>query len=130
MIKDPQQEVFTSLLVKLKSELDCPVYDGVLPPKGTPYPFVYLGISDTFDRQLKGTVVCTVNQTIHIYTDDLSQRGLFSELCLKVKQIIRGLTRTENYGVSVMNLEQHILLDNTTSTPLLHANIQVNYHCS
>ena len=38
---DPQQELFSELLVKIK-ELGYDVYDGFLPPEGTPYPFIYL----------------------------------------------------------------------------------------
>ena len=41
---DPQQELFTELLTEIKA-LGCDVYDGFLPPDGTPYPFVYLADS-------------------------------------------------------------------------------------
>ena len=37
---DPQQELFTKLLTEIKAlELGYDVYDGFLPPDGTPYPF-------------------------------------------------------------------------------------------
>ena len=41
---DPQQELFTELLLKLK-ELGYDVYDTFLPPEDTPYPFIYLADS-------------------------------------------------------------------------------------
>lgn len=41
---DPQQELFTKLLTEIKA-LGYDVYDGFLPPDGTPYPFVYLADS-------------------------------------------------------------------------------------
>ena len=43
---DPQQELFTRLVVDLTAygkEKGIGVYDSILPPEGTPYPFIYLG---------------------------------------------------------------------------------------
>lgn len=40
---DPQQELFTALLLKLKEKYEdtgIGVYDTFLPPDGTPYPFI------------------------------------------------------------------------------------------
>lgn len=45
---DPQQELFAELLQKIK-EWGYDVYDGALPPKDTPYPFVYLADSQQID---------------------------------------------------------------------------------
>lgn len=45
---DPQQELFTALLLKLKEKYEdtgIGVYDTFLPPDGTPYPFIYLADS-------------------------------------------------------------------------------------
>ena len=39
---DPQQELFSYLLVTLKKEYQDMVFDGFMPPEGTPYPFIYL----------------------------------------------------------------------------------------
>lgn len=40
---DPQQELFTALLEKLRDEFgEDKVFDGFLPPENTPYPFIYL----------------------------------------------------------------------------------------
>ena len=40
---DPQQEIFTELLLKIKA-LGYDVFDGELPPENTPYPLYILGI--------------------------------------------------------------------------------------
>ncbi len=37
------QELYTALLLKLRSLWPDSVFDGDLPPEGTPYPFVHLG---------------------------------------------------------------------------------------
>ena len=56
---DPQQELFTVLLLKLKEKYQdtgIGVYDTFLPPDKTPYPFVYLADSIQDDQANKTTV--------------------------------------------------------------------------
>lgn len=53
---DPQQEIFTELLLRIK-ELGYDVFDGELPPANTPYPFVYLGDMQQTDRNTKSEVI-------------------------------------------------------------------------
>ena len=56
---DPQQELFTVLLLKLKEKYQdtgIGVYDTFLPPDKTPYPFVYLADSTQDDQANKTTV--------------------------------------------------------------------------
>jgi len=62
---DPQQELFAELLQKIK-EWGYDVYDGALPPKDTPYPFVYLADSQQIDDANKTAVFGSVYQTIHV----------------------------------------------------------------
>lgn len=50
---DPQQELFSALLLELKKQYPDGVYDTFLPPEGTPYPFIYLADSDLNDRPTK-----------------------------------------------------------------------------
>ena len=50
---DPQQELFTALLLQLKEAFPGKVYDGFLPPEDTPYPFVYLADSQLIDTEMK-----------------------------------------------------------------------------
>lgn len=59
---DPQQELFTKLLTEIKV-LGYDVYDGFLPPDGTPYPFVYLADSQQTDDANKTAVFGNVYQT-------------------------------------------------------------------
>ena len=72
---DPQQELFSALLLELKKQYPDSVYDTFLPPEGTPYPFIYLADSDLNDRANKTAVFGTVSQTIHVWHDNPRQRG-------------------------------------------------------
>ena len=53
---DPQQEIFSALLIALKEKYKntgIGVYDTFLPPEGTAYPFVYLGATTQSDQNTK-----------------------------------------------------------------------------
>ena len=56
---DPQQELFTALLIAAR-EQGYDVYDGALPPEDTPYPFVYLADSRQADAETKDAVIGSV----------------------------------------------------------------------
>lgn len=56
---DPQQELFSELLMQLKKE-EYAVYDGFMPPEGTAYPFVYLADNQQTDNRYKNAVIGSV----------------------------------------------------------------------
>ena len=126
---DPQQELFTELLKKLK-EQGYDVYDGELPPDGTPYPFIYLADSQQIDSANKSAVFGFVYQTIHVWSDTPRKRGTVSALLLKVKEICRRLEHTSNFSWMVENVSQRILTDTTTKQPLLHGILEVEFRFS
>lgn len=64
---DPQQELFTAVLVELRKRYPDQVYDTFLPPEGTPYPFVYLADNQQVDVQNKTAIFGNVSQTIHVW---------------------------------------------------------------
>ena len=74
---DPQQELFTELLLKLK-DLEYDVYDTFLPPEGTLYPFIFIADSQQTDTQTKSAVMGNVYQTIHVWHNNPRQRGTVS----------------------------------------------------
>lgn len=123
---DPQQELFTELLLKIK-ELGYDVYDGYLPPEGTPYPFVYLADSQQTDTANKTAVFGRVYQTIHVWSNTPKNRGTMSGMLLNIKNVCRGMSRTKNFAWDVRNMEQRILPDNTTKKPLLHGVLEVEF---
>lgn len=126
---DPQQELFSELLLKMK-ELGYDVYDTFLPPKGTPYPFIYLADSQQTDTPNKTAVFGNVSQTIHIWHNNPRQRGTVSKMLLDIKKICYKLEHTENFAWMVLDVNQRILSDNTTKTPLLHGLLEVEFKFS
>ena len=126
---DPQQELFTELLLKLK-ELGYDVYDTFLPPEGTPYPFVYLADGQQTDDANKTAVFGNVYQTIHVWHNNPRQRGTVSKMLLDIKKICYRLEHTENFAWMIQHVNQRILPDNTTKTPLLHGLLEVEFKFS
>ena len=126
---DPQQELFSELLLKMK-ELGYDVYDTFLPSKGTPYPFIYLADSQHTDTPNKTAVFGNVSQTIHIWHNNPRQRGTVSKMLLDIKKVCYQLKHTENFAWMVRDMNQRILSDNTTKTPLLHGLLEVEFKFS
>lgn len=126
---DPQQELFTALIVMIKG-LGYDVYDGALPPENTPYPFVYLADSQLTDESNKTAVFGTVTQTIHVWSNDVKHRGDLSKMLLSVKTGCRRLEHTNNFAWMLSNVTQRVINDTTTTTPLLHGVIEVEYKFS
>ena len=126
---DPQQELFTELLLKLK-DLGYGVYDTFLPPKDTPYPLIYLADNQQTDTKTKSALTGNVFQTIHVWHNNPKQRGTVSQILLDIKKICYMLEHTENFGWFVVNMNQRILPDNTTKTPLLHGVLEVEFKFS
>lgn len=126
---DPQQELFTELLLRIKAA-GYDVYDGSLPPEGTPYPFIYLGDSQQMDKANKSAVFGSVHQTIHVWSNTPRNRGTISKTLLSIKQICRRIEHTKNFAWEVQNMSQRILPDNTTKTPLLHGILEAEFKFS
>ena len=53
---DPQQELFTEIRDILNRMYDGRVYDGFMPPEGTPYPFIYIADTRQDDVASKGAI--------------------------------------------------------------------------
>lgn len=124
---DPQQELFSTLLTELKNT-GYDVYDGFLPPKNTPYPFIYLADSTQIDEENKSAVFGRVKQTIHVWHNSPKQRGTVSKMLLDAKSICRKLEKTNNFSWFVRDVNQRILSDNTTKQPLLHGILSVEFY--
>ena len=120
---DAQQEYFTALKIGLEAK-GYAVYDGVLPPESTPYPFIYLGDFRQDERGLKAALTGTVYPTIHVWHNNPRQRGTVSKMLLDVKSVCRGITHTDNFAWMVRNVNNRIVPDNTTKTPLLHGVVE------
>ena len=118
-VLDPQQELFIALKLEIE-KLSYAVYDGALPPADTPYPFVYLGDFRKLDTVYKNAVSGTVYPVIHVWHNNIKQRGTVSKMLLNIKAVLYGLKRTNNYSWLIKNVNTQIISDDTTNTPLLH----------
>lgn len=124
---DPQQELFTDLLVRIKN-LGYDVYDGSMPPESTSYPFVYIADSQLVDdRRYKDAVFGTVFQTVHIWHNNPRKRGIVSAMLLAVKDEARKIEYTGRFYWELRNVTQRILTDDSTDRTLLHAVLELEY---
>lgn len=121
---DAQQELFTAYKLGIEAK-GYAVYDGVLPPEGTPYPFVYIGDFRQADKEHKNAVTGTVYPTIHVWHNNTRQRGTVSRMLADIKAVCRSITHTRNFAWVIRNVNSQIIPDNTTRTPLLHGIVEL-----
>jgi len=123
---DPQQELFSALLVGLNG-LGYSVFDGALPPDGTPYPFIYLADSHQVDETNKSAIFGRVYQTIHVWHSSPTKRGTVSAMLGTIKAFCRALEYTTSFRWDMKNPDQRILTDTTTDSPLMHGVLSVEF---
>ena len=120
---DPQQEIFIIYENTLK-QMGYDVYDGSLPPENTPYPFIYLGAFSQSDVMHKNAVTGFVYPTIHVWHNNIDQRGTVSKILFDIKKVIYQTEKTTNYEWIIQSLDERIISDTTTTTPLLHGVVE------
>lgn len=123
---DPQQEIFSRVRLDIKAQGKA-VFDGFLPPKDTPYPFVYMGECRQSDETTKGTTIGRVYMTIHVWHDDPHKRGTVSAMLAEIKAACRVIKRTDNFAWTIRGMSSNIIPDNTTTPPLAHGYINVEW---
>ena len=80
---DPQQELFSAVLMALKEkykDTGVGVYDTILPPKDTPYPFIYLADCSESDQATKNEIIGETNLTLKVWHDNIRQDSLCRSL--------------------------------------------------
>lgn len=122
---DAQQELFTKIKLELEA-LGYSVYDGMLPPDDTPYPFIYLGEFRQTDNATKTDLIGEVHGTVHAWHNNPKQRGTVSKMLLAVKMVCRSIEYTENHSFILTNAQSNIMPDNSIKTPLLHGIVDVD----
>jgi len=130
---DPQQELFSALRKAFVEEFgEGNIYDAVMPPENTPYPFVYLADAIQTDMDLKGAVMGEVSITVHVWHDDPKARGTVSDMMLRIKKRAREIEITKDRSWMIRNnlTSQRIIADTTTKAPLLHGIVSLNYFFS
>lgn len=128
---DSQQELFSTLLVQLKKELKSKgvsVYDTFLPCEGTPYPYVYIGSSQLVDDYGNKTMILgNITQVVDVWHNNPRKRGELSEIMQTIKKVARKINHTNNFAFMIQNIDQRILPDTSTSTPLLHGVLELDF---
>jgi hypothetical protein len=129
-MSDPQQEIYTALLVALRDGVT-PVYDGFLPPQGTPYPFIYMGDVAAGIVRKKSGETGTVKQTVHVWHSNPHKRGSVSAILMDIKRAADRIKETPGgYGWDIVDVSEEILPDTTTATPLLHGVVTLTFSYS
>lgn len=126
---DPQQEIFSALLVRLR-EAGYTVYDGTLPPEAASYPFIYMAESQQVDTPHKSGAFGTVYQTVDIWHNQPEQRGTVSSMLLAAKHAAGNIENTQSYGWYLAGVDQRIQPDTTTKQPLLRGILELEFRFS
>lgn len=124
----PQQELFSALRVELEKTLPGRVYDGQMPPEGTEYPFVFLG--NTTEKEgfyIKGAFFGVATIAVHVWTNNVRARGDLSSVLFAIRRLGHKVEETKNYGWCVSGADEDIVPDNTTSEPLMHGIVNLEY---
>lgn len=112
-----QQELFMAVKAKLQG-LGYDVYDNMLPPDGTPYPFIYLSETRQTQYNAKAQDAGYVRLIIQVW-GRATMRGTISDISADIVETVRTLNQTEHYGYTLREREQNFIHDNTTKTPLM-----------
>lgn len=128
---DSQQELFIALKVQLERALksrDVNVYDTFLPSEGTSYPYVYIGNSQLVDDYgNKSMILGTITQVVDVWHNNPRKRGELSEIMMIVKDVARQISRTSSFAFQISNINQRILPDTSTSEPLMHGVLELDF---
>lgn len=127
MRKDPQQELFAKVRKDLEKRFGRIVFDGAIPSKEVGYPFIYMAGSTQTDAQNKTALFGSVTQTIHVWHNNLLQRGTFSTMLLDIKDVVRGIEKTENRSWNLVETNQTIMEDDTTAHALMHGILEFTW---
>lgn len=124
MSKSPEQEIFDAIFSTCLN-LGYRTYD-YLPPNGTQYPFVYIGEVFQQDRHTKSGLFGDIQVTVHIY-NDRKKRKETTTMRDTIKNELYNLKRAGSINVMLKRGTGQILIDNSTSEPLLHGILELEF---
>src|SRR5699024_3243133 len=78
------------------------------------------------DRQTKLSLYGDVQQTIHIYGNK-KQRMQVTQMINNLKTELRRMKTTDNFYVNVRGIDSQIMINDSTSTTLLHGIVDVEF---
>jgi hypothetical protein len=122
--KSPEQEIFDAIYSTCLN-LGYRTYD-YLPPNETQYPFVYIGEVFQQDRHTKSGLFGDIQVTVHIF-NDRKKRKETTTMRNTIKNELYKLKRAGNINVMLKRGTGQILIDNSTSQPLLHGILELEF---
>jgi hypothetical protein len=122
--KSPEQEIFDAIYSTCL-HLGYRTYD-YLPPNGTQYPFVYIGEVFQQDRHTKSGLFGDIQVTVHIF-NDRKKRKETTTMRDTIKNELYKLKRAGSINVMLKRGTGQILIDNSTSEPLLHGILELEF---
>jgi hypothetical protein len=123
-LKSPQQQIYDAVFL-ISNNFGYRTVD-YLPADDFGYPFVFVGEQFDSDLRTKTSIYGNVVQTVHVYHSH-RKRGELTTMMNNLKTGFRKLKRTENFYIACKSIEGQTLPDNSTSEPLLHGIIEVEF---
>jgi|SRR5690625_698482 len=120
----PQQQIYNKVFEVCLS-LGYDTYD-YLPANKAKLPFVFLGEQFDSDIATKSIIYGHVQQRIHLYHDH-KKRGNLTTMMNNIKRELRKIKHTNNFYISVKNINSQTLPDNSTAQSLVHGIIEVEF---
>ena len=120
---NPEQDLFTSILIKLKDK-KYNVYDLFI-PKEPLYPLVLIGASITSDTIFKNGIGGKISLTLHFYHNNLYERGIITKLIDDVRGNVREI-KGSSFNFRNINATQRMLID-SSDNGLYHGVLDLEY---
>lgn len=99
-----------------------------LPGEDVPYPFIYVG--EQFKQHQKRTKfnpILPSQVTVHVYHNNSNQRGMVDDILNQIKSEVARITHFGNYRFHLEEVDEQIIPDTSTGTPLLHGIIEFSF---
>ena len=119
----PQQDIYNAVYDVCDKLGD--VYEKS-PPKGTPYPFIWLGQTELVPKRNKSVIFANVTQTIRFYAKD-TQRGTISQLMFDVENALRELKETDQSYIDMVQSYTNVLGEDNGNDDLYHGILEVEF---
>lgn len=128
MAMSNSQAVFTQTLLVARDLFGNKVYDSILPPQGTPYPFVYVAQQDSVQVGVKGAEIMLVNQSIRFYHDNVRERGKLDSMMNDLKMALKNEYKLNGIQIQFISSDQAIVPEDVPQgTKLLHGILTVHF---
>lgn len=120
---DNQQKFFTHMVATLREE-GYTVYDCGVPGPEATYPYILMSNIQQVDAPTKSRYMANVYPQIDVYHNNVYERGVVSDIMLRIKQICQEFAI--NNGWLLSSVSTQIRPDDTTTVRMLHGIVEPN----